>query len=65
MGNAVRKMWFQCIIKKAGLQISQNGGKLLIKNGDYTADAWHDVKLLKDGATLEIIGESSSDCCLR
>ncbi|XP_023348213.1 uncharacterized protein LOC111716935 [Eurytemora carolleeae] len=49
---------------KAGLQISQNGGRLLIKNGDYTADAWHDVKLLKDGATLEIIGESSSDCCL-
>lgn len=65
MDNAVRKMWFQCFIKKAGLQISQNGGKLLIKNGDYTADAWHDVKLLKDGATLEIIGESSSDCCLR
>ena len=50
---------------KTGLQISRNGGKLLIKNGDYSGEPVHDVKLVKNGARLEIVGESCSECCWR
>jgi len=47
-----------------GFQICKNGGVLWLRNGDYAASDYFDIKLTAGKKPLEIIGESCSECCI-